>query len=379
MSDEFSAEYRFEPRAAVDANLLFTQLCNLKHGKKSIAQYITEAEGLYRKCLPNPNVVYAPTVPEILELCPRFCVLPDYYKFWALATGLAGKHALWRLDFNKRNQIPGDFVPHGAAAVVRGQDRGLRFPVWDRIQFHGDVGVRLGLKQKSEGDALGDAALFQRDERTDLRTYHYSSKVDDEFVDVTAAIFEEVNIPPSEDPEPFVKSRLRDKAENVIVGETENKIIYANIGGYRNFKHLDEITREINILTAKYNGEAHKFKGNPKREYLSTTPLLYRKCPEALKIYMGNQSITGLSDDTKSVTVQIYLFQERKEITFPAAKVVGVKTYSLIGRPSPSDANLSQPNGSSEVTQGPVNADVLDFCRSLKKGNQQSAQSVPAP
>ena len=67
------------------------------------------------------------------------------------------------------------------------QDGRLRFPVWDRIQFHGDVGVRLGLKHKytqaeftvlctvplprSEGDALGDAALFQRDERTDLRPY----------------------------------------------------------------------------------------------------------------------------------------------------------------------------------------------------------------
>ncbi|KAM0797820.1 hypothetical protein BDR22DRAFT_891869 [Usnea florida] len=77
------------------------------------------------------------------------------------------------------------------------------------------------------------------------------SASDDEFVDVTAAIFQEVNVPPSEDPEPFVKSRLRDEAEKVIVGETENKIVYANTGAYRIFEHLDEMTRKVNILIAK--------------------------------------------------------------------------------------------------------------------------------
>ena len=79
------------------------------------------------------------------------------------------------------------------------------------------------------------------------------------------------------------------------------------------------------------------------------------------------------------MTVQIYNFQERKEITFPAAKAVAVSAYSLIGRPSPFNAKLSQPNESSEVTQGQVDAELLDFCRSLKKANQQSAPSVPAP
>ena len=55
---------------------------------------------------------------------------------------------MWRLDFTKRNHIPSDFVPHGAAAVVRALDGRLRFPVWDGQQFHGDVGERLGLKAR---------------------------------------------------------------------------------------------------------------------------------------------------------------------------------------------------------------------------------------
>ena len=43
---------------------------------------------------PKPNVAYAPKVTEILEYCPRFTVLPDYYKFWALANGMAGRCSL---------------------------------------------------------------------------------------------------------------------------------------------------------------------------------------------------------------------------------------------------------------------------------------------
>ena len=65
LSDEFSAEYRLELRAAVDANLFFTQLCNLKLGKKPIAQYTTEAEGLYRKC------------PEALKI-----YMGSQFKYW---------------------------------------------------------------------------------------------------------------------------------------------------------------------------------------------------------------------------------------------------------------------------------------------------------
>ena len=80
---------------------------------------------------------------------------------------------------------------------------------------------------------------------------HTPSASDDEFVHVTAAIFEEVNVPPSEDPEPFVKSRLRDEAEKVIIGETENKIVYAKTGAFRVFEKLDRMTRDIEILQAQ--------------------------------------------------------------------------------------------------------------------------------
>ena len=48
LSGEFSVEYQLEHRAAVDTNQFFTQLCN--RGEKHIAQYVTEAEELYRKC-----------------------------------------------------------------------------------------------------------------------------------------------------------------------------------------------------------------------------------------------------------------------------------------------------------------------------------------
>ena len=81
---------------------------------------------------PKANIVYQPTILEILKFSPRYCVLPDYYKFRVLVSGLAGKHSLWRLDFNKRGQIPMNFTPYRMAAVVRDKDKRLRFPIWDR-------------------------------------------------------------------------------------------------------------------------------------------------------------------------------------------------------------------------------------------------------
>ena len=97
---------------------------------------------------PKPNVAYAPSITEITAFCPSYVVLCDYYKFWALASGMTARHDKWRLDFTKRHHIAGNFVPHGAAAVVRDKDNRLRFPVWDGKQFHGDVGERLHLKAK---------------------------------------------------------------------------------------------------------------------------------------------------------------------------------------------------------------------------------------
>ena len=97
---------------------------------------------------PRPDVAYEPSIVEIQANCPPFCVLPDYYKFWALTSGIAEKFNFWRLDFSERNQLPEDNIPHGAAAVVRAADGRLRFPVWDGMQLHGDLGERLGLKRK---------------------------------------------------------------------------------------------------------------------------------------------------------------------------------------------------------------------------------------
>lgn len=77
------------------------------------------------------------------------------------------------------------------------------------------------------------------------------SASDDEFLDVTAAIVETVNVPPSEDPEPFVKLRLRDEADKITIGETENKILYANAGAFRVFEDLNDMKRDIIILKAR--------------------------------------------------------------------------------------------------------------------------------
>ena len=77
------------------------------------------------------------------------------------------------------------------------------------------------------------------------------SASDDEFVDVTGAIVERVNVPSSEDPESFVKSRLRDEADKVVIGETQNKIIYASVGAFRVFEDLDDMKRDVQVLKAK--------------------------------------------------------------------------------------------------------------------------------
>ncbi|KAM0804385.1 hypothetical protein BDR22DRAFT_818035 [Usnea florida] len=44
------------------------------------------------------------------------------------------------LDFNKTGQLPRDFTPHGAAALIRAANGELRFPVWDECQLHGGIG-----------------------------------------------------------------------------------------------------------------------------------------------------------------------------------------------------------------------------------------------
>ena len=80
---------------------------------------------------------------------------------------------------------------------------------------------------------------------------HTPSASDDEVTDVTAAVFERINVPSLQDPEPLVKSRLRDEAEQVTIGETENNIVFANTGGFGVLEGLEQIKRDIKILMAK--------------------------------------------------------------------------------------------------------------------------------
>ena len=53
LSEDFSVEYKLEVKVDPDPNKYFNQLYNLKQGSKPIAQYVSEAEDLYRKC-PEP-------------------------------------------------------------------------------------------------------------------------------------------------------------------------------------------------------------------------------------------------------------------------------------------------------------------------------------
>ena len=50
LAEVFATEYKLEPRSGPDPNQFFNGLYNLKQSKKPIAQYVAEAEDLYRKC-----------------------------------------------------------------------------------------------------------------------------------------------------------------------------------------------------------------------------------------------------------------------------------------------------------------------------------------
>ena len=82
------------------------------------------------------------------SLCKDLCVLPDFWKFNVLKLGVAKRHDSWKLDFAKSGNLATNFLPHGAAAVVRDTNGILRFPVWGMYQLHGDLGERLGLTAK---------------------------------------------------------------------------------------------------------------------------------------------------------------------------------------------------------------------------------------
>ncbi|KAF6238733.1 hypothetical protein HO173_003239 [Letharia columbiana] len=123
----------------------------------------------------------------------------------------------------------------------------------------------------------------------------------------------------------------------------------------------------------------------PIAQYVAEAEHLYRKCPEPLKDYMGNQFVAGIADDSKLDMVQLYLASETK-ITFPLAKAAVIKAYSRIGRASPFDVERTVASSSKpDVSQGEVNAELLEFFRSLRATQKQQpvvnqyVQPLPPP
>ena len=62
---------------------------------------------------------------------------------------------------------------------------------------------------------------------------------------------EEIQVPARQDPEPLIKSRLRDGAEHVTMGQSGHKLVYANPGGRGILWELEQMRMEVNILKTK--------------------------------------------------------------------------------------------------------------------------------
>ncbi|KAL9104998.1 MAG: hypothetical protein Q9163_000095 [Psora crenata] len=88
-------------------------------------------------------------------------------------------------------------------------------------------------------------------ERVHTSLPHTPSDSDDEVLDVTAVLYEDIHVPSQQDPEPLIKSRLRDEAEHVTIGQAGNNLLYANSGGHRLLEEMEQMKRDIGILIAK--------------------------------------------------------------------------------------------------------------------------------
>ena len=64
-------------------------------------------------------------------------------------------------------------------------------------------------------------------------------------------VFEEIDKLPVQDPEPLIKSRLRDAAEHITIGQAGNKVVYANSGGHGILGELEDMKMKMDILIAK--------------------------------------------------------------------------------------------------------------------------------
>ncbi|MCJ1373734.1 hypothetical protein MMC20_004963 [Loxospora ochrophaea] len=80
---------------------------------------------------------------------------------------------------------------------------------------------------------------------------HTPAESDDEVFDVSGILFEEIQVPSHQNAEPLIKSRLRDGAEHVTIGQIGNNLVDANSGGHGILEELEEMKREMNILMAK--------------------------------------------------------------------------------------------------------------------------------
>ena len=116
----------------------------------------------------------------------------------------------------------------------------------------------------------------------------------------------------------------------------------------------------------------------PIAQYVAEAEDLYRKCPEPLRDFMGSQFMAGLADEGKLDMVQLYLLNDPK-ITFSNAKAAVIKAYSRIGRASPFDVHKNRSASSKpEVSQNDVNAELLEFFRSLRM-TQKQQPLIPIP
>ncbi|KAL2055085.1 hypothetical protein ABVK25_004423 [Lepraria finkii] len=77
------------------------------------------------------------------------------------------------------------------------------------------------------------------------------SELDDKVFDTNVMVFEEIDKLPQQDPEPLIKSRLRDGAEHITIGQAGNKLVYANSGGHGILGELEDMKMKMDILIAK--------------------------------------------------------------------------------------------------------------------------------
>ena len=62
--------------------------------------------------------------------------------------------------------------------------------------------------------------------------------------------FSKRHVPSHQDPEPLIKSRLRDGAKHVTIGQVGNNLVYANSGGRGILGKLEQMNKEMDILIA---------------------------------------------------------------------------------------------------------------------------------